>query len=416
MKLFSSPKLNSIVPASKSSPVSGALQQAKSLAMRFGTRALIGASLVTGAAACSDDVSVTSSQNADASGGVDGGRLSQQDSGSSSQDSGSQDSGNQKNDTSSTDAGKPALPCDPIPYCPDPKLGLTPYPTSNFYLETNRWFRVDPATEQIHKVCEPVKMPTCDETKDETPQKNGCDLPRCPDAKACDPIPSVQSNPFVAGGGPYFARDFAHYPTNLYAQSNWSNQGDLSMFWNPQNPIVFPMIFDNVPDCKPGEKPKEGESYYTCDILPTCAQTIPYCDPLPRCAPGQAAMSFIPGDKENDAGLDIPVETCIANLQSRLQFIASPYHVDILPALEKLCGPGGLNQKNNVFVIEAKMNCLPIPECKPGEKPVYNKEGFPLTLDLGTLGVVASATSLDQYEYDKYGTPSCEPIPSCPKK
>ena len=382
--------------------------------MRFGTRAVLATGLVAGVAACSNDVAVTFAENADASGGADGGRLSQQNS-SSSQDSGLQDSGSQKNDTPSIDAGKPALPCSPTPYCPDPKLGLTPFDTYNYYLQSGRWFRVDPTTHQVHKVCEPVKMPVCDETKGETPEQNGCDLPRCADAKTCDPIPSSKVDPMYVG--PAFMRNFANYPQALYAQSNFLDQNYAgsgnSMFDGSLDALNFPMIFDNVPDCKPGEKPKEGESYYTCDIIPTCAQAIPYCEPLPRCAPGQAAMSFIPGGTENGAP-EITVDNCINTVKSRLGFLTSPYHIDPTPAIEKLCGPSGLNPKNHVFVVQAQVNCLPVRECNPGEIPVDTKTPLPITLNLGALGTVASTTG-PNYEFGG-NIPSCEPIPSCPKK
>lgn len=404
MKLSASPRQISGTPVSSSA---GVPSRAKGIASQLAARVALSVGLLTGAA-CSDEAMVQGSAPAHASLYADAGRLGSTDAG---QDSSRERGG----DTSSADAQdtqQPKLPCSPIPYCPDIKLPFVPWTSVNYYLQVGRWFRVDPTTHKIHKVCEPVKGIPCDEKKGETPEKDGCDLPVCDDAKMCDPIPSSKVNPMYES--PAFQRDFADFPQVKYAQSTAYDNGISSSYWfgsslfdGTPDPVSHPMIFDNVPDCKVGEKPKEGASYYTCDIIPTCEKTIPYCEPLPRCEPGQAAISIISQDSES--GLPaISSETCVANLESSLTWMTFPYHVDATPALEKLCGPDGLYPKNHAFTVTATMNCLPVPACKPGEKPVESSTPLPITIDLGTLGKVASTTG-------SYA-PSCEPIPSCPKK
>ncbi len=380
-----------------------------SLISRFGARTALSVGLLTGAA-CSDDLAVQGPVAADASSSIDAGRLGSID--------GGQDGQQRQNDTASSETQVAKLPCNPIPYCPEVKLNSGSLFSQNYYLQSGRWFRVNPLTHKIHKVCEPVKGTPCDEAKGQTPQKDGCDLPVCDDATMCDPIPSSKVDPMYEG--PAFMRDFANFPKTVYGQSNMPNNGFYSSYWfgssifdGTPDPISYPMIFDNVPDCKVGEKPKEGESYYTCDVIPTCAPTIPYCEPLPRCEPSQSAISIISQGSEGGTPA-VSSETCAQDLNSSLTSLTSHYHVDVALALEKLCGPDGPYPKNHAFTVTAEMHCLPIPECKPGEKPVKSSTPLPITIDLGTLGMVASTTGPNTI-FGGY-IPSCEPIPSCPKK
>lgn len=408
MRLSASPRQTSGTPVS---PSTGTPSRAKGIALEFAARVALSAGLLTGAA-CSDEMAVQGPTLAGAGDNRHDGKILDR------ADSSSGTDGTRSSDTAPSQDTVNKLPCNPIPYCPEVKLNSAALFSQNYYLQVGRWFRVNPLTHKIHKVCEPVKGTPCDEKKGETPQKDGCDLPVCDDATTCDPIPSSKVDPMYEG--PAFLRDFAHFPKTIYGQSNMPNDGFSSSYWfgssifdGTPDPIKYPMIFDNVPDCKPGQKPKEGESYYTCDIIPTCDATIPYCEPLPRCEPSQSALSIISQGFESGAPA-VSSETCAQNLASSLTWLTSHYHVDVALALEKLCGPDGPYPKNHAFTVTAEMHCLPISACKPGEKPVKSSTPLPITIDLGALGTVASTTGPNTI----FGglVPSCEPIPSCPKK
>lgn len=409
MKLSSSPHQSSQAPHSR---LPQTLKDITSLVSRFGARAALSASLLMGTA-CSDEVTVHGSVPADASSQVDSGRLGSIDAGQDAQSSGK--------DAIGADAQRAKLPCSPIPYCPNPKMSpATPW-LDNLYLAQNRWFRVHPQTKEIRKICEPIKHPTCDAAKGEAPGKNNCDLPICDDATMCDPIPSRKS-----AQEPYFHRDFAPYPNTQYISSGFASFFSQSPYPNSMNPYTQPFVFDNVPDCGPGESPA-GESYMSCDLIPTCGETYATSDfpknvfypseDLPRCEPGEPVATF---GKFEEMSLYDKSKDCEKAYYDTFRWISSSYRVSPWKAIVAFCDPVdnlAAQKKPTLLPTKLTINCLPIPACGSKEVPTWAPLK-PLQVDAGLYGIIT--TSMEDEPVSQCPeicfAPSCEPIPSLSKK
>jgi len=275
--------------------------------------------------------------------------------------------------------------CSPVPDCPDIHVNIfgSTDDKYNFYNETGRWERIDPTTGEIHKVCEPTHRNFC--VEGQTPQADGCEPPVCENVQACDPIPTRKS-----WNDGYIYLDRGNFPVNPVPSTYiWLSESD---------PITFPVIFDNVPDCLPGEKPVDGDSYYTCDAIPTCAKTIPYCRELPRCAPNQSPVLC----EENGENFTYH-DDCTARMEDYGYFF-SKYQLDLNGQTESLC-KYEFNPAVNENVYHAPgmtVQCIPTPECQAGEEP--QDSTLNTTVDCGKWGTFQSSFSI---------AASCDPIKSC---
>ena len=155
------------------------------------------------------------------------------------------------------------------------------------------------------------------------------------------------------------------YSANLPTDSSFS-------FYNPfefENRQRYPIIFDKTPDCAPGESPA-AESYYTCDLIPTCKETIPYCDPLPRCNPGQSPISC-----EENANMErfSNKNDCDKQYNNVINWLGwQGVNSDPLTIYAELCEKkhdGSINEDYYQMPL-ITVNCRHIPECSDGEVPV----------------------------------------------
>lgn len=279
--------------------------------------------------------------------------------------------------------------CSNVPVCPDPKVSLYagPHePNENFYTWDRRWFRVDPSTNEIIKVCEPVNPDFCEEG--ENPEDDGCDAPVCDGVQEamCDPIPSRVPD------GPTRRPDQANFPTKHI-------RSDIIKYIR-EDTVGYPVIFDNVPDCGPNGEPKEGETYYSCDLIPTCEKTIDYCDPLPRCKEGQSPIVCTDVPKAEYPS----EETCYDNLYESLYGVGH-YGIDTGMWFSDLtCFPRtDENTGKTVYPLPTvEVVCRVEPECEEGEMPHIITRETPL--DCGKWGFHTSITKRSG---------SCDPIKSC---
>lgn len=278
---------------------------------------------------------------------------------------------------------EPAL-CSAVASCPEFKPTWPPSqnPHYNEYLFSGRWVRHNPETGEEYKVCEPLERDFCE--GDEMPQENMCEPPLCPDVQPCDPIPSRGSE-----NEPVRRPQQAGFPTN-------SQHPYIDHIYG--NPDAFPIIFDDIPDCTPerAELLKQGASYYHCDLLPTCEEKIPYCEPLPRCEDLQSPLSC----STDGSYLFGDLASC-RDYMDRVRNLIRHWGVDIGPVLDRACQPSGDGTDGYRPPI-IDVVCLPTPECKPGERPGLTPRAG--VVDCEGLGMW---TSTDPF------APSCDPIPSC---
>lgn len=277
--------------------------------------------------------------------------------------------------------------CTPVPECPEPKISIFGGPkeaSEKFYIQSQRWFRINPETEEIIKVCDPTPRDYCEEG--ENPQEDGCDPPLCEGVQEamCDPVPSLSPN------GPYRFPSQANYPTGPISQS--------TRIYIYNNLTDNPIIFDNVSDCGPDESPN-GETYYSCDVIPTCEETIPYCDPLPRCKAGQSPIACTeePGQKFSSE------EQCTEFLYGEVQSMSHDFSTSSwFSDLEcKMVYDESINE--NVYKLpNIEVVCKVTPECQEGEIPEKTTRTVPI--DCGEWG---SFSSVDEY------AATCDPIKSC---
>jgi len=272
--------------------------------------------------------------------------------------------------------------CSPIADCPNPKLSAQGE-YENYYDLSGRWRRYDPTTGEQFKVCEPTQRDFCQEG--ENPQDDGCEPAVCKNIEPCDPIPSRKKD-----GAAYRLPDRANFPTS-------STHASL-LPWIYSDTTLYPVIYDNTPDCAPGEKTPDGETYYTCDQLPTCEKTIPYCDPLPRCEEGESPVTCEP-----PGGAYGVEQDCINSLNETINLF-SFYGLDLSPGANNMCEPEWDSSVNETAYTLPKitMNCLPTPECKDGEQPTDST----LTTQ---INCEKWGSWLSSYTY----APSCDPIESC---
>lgn len=274
------------------------------------------------------------------------------------------------------------LGCDPVPDCPDIPSPINP--KANFYLDSKRWARIDPESGEVKKVCEPVERDFCSEGQD--PEIDKCSLPVCEGAVACDPIPSRAKN------GGYRWPERANYPT--------SSEQAYSIIYVEHDETRHPIIYDSAPDCEPGESPI-GESYYSCDIIPTCPEEeqIAYCEPLRRCEPGESPIVC----EEKDRSVIFEDEQTCKDFMNDVGAFFWRYSLDVSPVMDAACisemTPHGFEAyRPPVMTIQ----CLPTPECENGEIAQTITRSIPI--DCGRWGSWVS-------EYS-YGL-SCDPIKSC---
>ncbi len=283
-------------------------------------------------------------------------------------------------------AGTPTEPvpaCSPIPDCPIPTIGVPDTEEPSFYDQSGRWRRIDPVTGEQFKVCEPVKRDFCEEG--ENPQDDGCEPPVCENATMCDPIQSAEKG--SAGRYPYLA-NFPRSSVDAFL---------INYAYN--NDVDYPTIYDITPDCEPGETP-EGDSYYSCDLIETCEDTIPYCDPLPRCKEGESPISC----EENVGGYSYyDKEVCLEDLYKTVDMLyqngLEGYQLADAGCQEEY------DESIDEFVWRAPLvnvACLPTRECEEGEIPVVTTST--VDVDCGKWGSWVS--------YSDY-TASCDPIKSC---
>lgn len=278
--------------------------------------------------------------------------------------------------------------CSPVPNCPAVPVSIynPQQPDEDYYFETDRWYRINPETKDVTIVCEPVHKEEC--APGQTPQKDNCTIPICKDAKTCDPVPSAKSK-----DQPWRMPYVANLPIN-----------SDSSFYNPfefENHQRYPIIFDNTPDCAPGETPAT-ESYYTCDIIPTCEKTIPYCDPLPRCNPGQSPISCEESPKMQRFSYK---DDCTENYNNLINWLAMQgVNPDPITLNADLCEKKHDDSINEDYyqMPLISVNCRHIPECADGEVPV--KKAAEIYYDCGKW-YQGSQT----FDY----APSCDPIKSC---
>lgn len=284
------------------------------------------------------------------------------------------------------------LPCRPIPDCPTvPVSGISNEgkPNPDYYFQTNRWYRINPQTKQSIKVCEPFHRAEC--TPEQDPVKDNCDLPVCPDAKSCDPVPARNNKE-----APYRYPYQADIPTT-------SSFSMPSPYYFDQYPQAFPVIFDNVPDCAQGESPK-AESYLTCDPVPTCAATIPYCDPLPRCAQGESPISC---EESEQSPKYATLQDCVDGLvNTSYHLTGQGIRLDVANYNSELCEKKYDSSINETYYQAPliSVNCRHIPECANGEIP----HDASITFNV-TCGKWFSGQAVDDY------SASCDPIKSCKK-
>jgi hypothetical protein len=280
--------------------------------------------------------------------------------------------------------------CSPVPNCP--AVELNAQGPGNFYASSHRDRRVNPETHEIIRVCEPAVRDFC--TGDRTPAQDHCELPVCANAVACDPIPSRSSNTES-----YRDIDVANFPINNDNVGSQWDYLDSAMFYDIYN---FPVIFDNTPDCKlgQGEKPVEGASYLTCDPLPTCDSTIAYCDPTPRCKPGESPI-FCTG---NGLKFGPEQEYFCQEALAQTDYIFSMSGIDVTPLYETACLPETDPDSGLIFytIPSITKTCLPIPECQTGEVPYNTNIVVPVVC--GQLNWIS-----DSGPY----TASCDRIKSC---
>lgn len=278
---------------------------------------------------------------------------------------------------------KPVPACSPIPDCPSPTIGVPNTEQPSFYDESGRWRRINPVTGEQFKVCEPVKRDFCEEG--ENPQDDGCELPVCENATMCDPIQSIKKGSM--GRFPYLA----NFPRS---------SGDAFLInYAYNNDVDYPVIYDNVPDCEPSETPK-GDSYYSCDLIETCEDTIPYCDPLPRCKEGESPISCKENIDGNQYGSQ---EACLEDVYRTANMLSQN-------ALEGYqLADAGCQEEYDESIDEyfwkapaVDVVCLPTRECEEGEIPVETTSE--VDVDCGKWG---SWTSYNNY------AASCDPIKSC---
>jgi hypothetical protein len=280
--------------------------------------------------------------------------------------------------------------CDPIPNCPAVPVSIynSNPPDENFYFETDRWYRINPETKEVIVVCEPIHKQECQEGQD--PQKDKCSIPVCKDAKTCDPIPSMAGK---------------NQPWRMPYQANLPSNSDFSHY----NPFEFddagryPMIFDNVSDCPNGVFP-ESETYYTCDILPTCEKTIPYCDPIPRCQPGQSPISCEDSPTMQRYSYK---GTCQEDYNNIVSWLARQgINPDPITLNADLCEEkyDSANNEKYYQMPLITIDCRNISECTDGEVPV--KKSVDINLHCGKW-----YTGTETYDYSL----SCDPIKSCKK-
>lgn len=295
--------------------------------------------------------------------------------------------------TITPDAGTPNVSCDPIPYCPEVNMKgvgpIGPNQGKDYFNASGRWQRFNPQTGKATEVCQPIQNVTC--ADDQTSEKDGCAPPICESAKACDPIPSRKD---MDG---YRTPDQANFPTS----SNAANA--LPYILNDS--VNFPVIYDNSPDCKlegsPNEKSPQGETYYSCDVIPTCPpdKIIPYCDPLPRCKEGQSPVSC---DVEPNSQRYSFQDDCTQVINNTNNFLGW-YRLDANPIIGQMCQPQFDPSINETFYSIPIMNvvCLPTRECADGEIPTNTFASIPMNCN----GVTWTS--------EQYASLSCDPIKSC---
>jgi hypothetical protein len=270
---------------------------------------------------------------------------------------------------------KEELGCSPVPDCPTFNIPGE----SNLYYHRGLFMRENSATGDLYQVCAPNERNLCEDGQ--TPANDGCELPVCDNAKACDPVPSRKENEFVIN------LDRANIPTStlevLYGHRHFDTPS-------------YPVIYDNVPDCAPGQS-SEGSSHFSCDPIPTCEKTFDVCRDLPRCQPGESPITCteMPGEFLSE-------QQCLDYLVRSYGHLGQHYLT--VYQVKEMCTPEFdpvINQ--NVYrppIMEVK--CLPVPECQPGERPVSRT--LNINFDCGKWG---SWISNDTY------APSCDPIKSC---
>lgn len=277
--------------------------------------------------------------------------------------------------------------CSPIPDCPPVDVSIGgPYHNDDYYLTADRWTRTDPNTGNITKVCDPTDRDFCE--GDQTPQTDGCELPVCENAKACDPIPSRPDEKSAQ-----IALDQANLPVTPVGSDFLYNYVD-------KDPVQFPVVYDNAPDCPP-DYPIQPNSYLTCDPIPTCDDTFAYCRPLPRCAEGESPITC-----EDSQNPHFSTQEECVNQAADFGPWASRYGLNFFDIASALCIPEvDPNTGEDGWALPAiTVKCLPTPECAPGEIPANTT--LNTVLDCNKWGKLPSS-----YTY----APSCDPVKSCPK-
>lgn len=280
-------------------------------------------------------------------------------------------------------------PCTSVQYCPQPYKTFNDYQDNNYYLNSGRWIRIDPVTGITYKVCEPLKGKICDDN--ETPATDNCLLPECEDSTTCDPIPAKATK-----DAPERYPDQANFATSV------GFDGPPFPMNINENNFSFPVIYDNIPDCEPNEEPVQPPWFdYGCDLIPTCEQTIPYCDPLPRCKPNQSPIHC----QEQNLKLG-DAEMCWDKMDAVDMFFMQAYGLDFpYYAKDKLCEP---NPNGDISPPRIVIDCLPTPECKDGEFP----EKTTAKVEIDCYGWWEDG---DYYSWtsENENSMSCDPIKSC---
>lgn len=269
--------------------------------------------------------------------------------------------------------------CSQTPRCPDVDLAWLPdyYNTS-----PARVTRIHPNDMSAHAVCDVAAPDYCLAGEDSI--IDDCEPPICPDAVACDPLPTLPNNVF-------------RYPKNANTPTN-----HIGGYTIPDNDRRNnPPLFDTAPDCQEGFTP-DGESYFICDPIPTCPKDEQFkdiCDPLPRCAEGQSPIQCNIEAEYYRFSDSVDCELRRKMTEDQLQFYFG------LRGLGVDCEPlyfDDIRERGFAFP-GINVVCLPTPECRPGEIP-NGRTNTTVTMECN--GVTWQATNLG---------PSCDPIPSCPQ-
>ncbi|MBD3330851.1 hypothetical protein GF354_04975 [Candidatus Peregrinibacteria bacterium] len=288
--------------------------------------------------------------------------------------------------------------CSVVAACPEPGLPSW-YSDNNYYLDQDRWVRINPVTSEAIKVCEPIKGIVCRDG--ETPDVDDCMKP-CEgvEAAVCDPVPSRQ-DPME----PYNFLNQANVPTSSLDWGSWIDP--------QENRIDYPVVYDNPPDCEEGQN-NEGETYLVCDEVSTCPedQQIDYCRPQARCEEGQSPISC-----SSVEGYAATEETCqrITDQTIRMlnyyQLLSDYTDEELVDSLHNfVCDPQTGDPEAVHQIPEVKIDCLPTPECEGDQRPEYITREIQLRCEYTTSDGVTHTWERDtQNDWSS----TCDPIKSC---